>query len=70
MVTDLMVVLGASLVLFVLSLAYAVVAAWLHDRRAEHMMVAEHTGLTQYHPRDSFVAAARPPVRFLGSFIL
>ncbi len=67
MIVSLMLVLGLSLILFVGSLFYAIAKDWMDARIHKKMM--DET-VRRYHPRDTFCTAARPPIKFLGSFIL
>ncbi|NBX66371.1 MAG: hypothetical protein EBQ96_05185 [Proteobacteria bacterium] len=70
MMTSLTVVLGASLMMFVTSLAYAIVKDWLDERSGLHKAVSEQLAQTGFKPKRTFDRAARRPVRILGSFIL
>lgn len=71
MMIGLSIVLGASLLLFVGSLAYAVLEDWAYNNRIFQKLVAEQVeqAARQEMPR-TFQRAARRPARVLGSFIL
>lgn len=70
MMTGLSIVLATSLMLFVGSLAYAVVQDWVGNRRVFQKIIAEHLAQSGHHPARNFKRAARRPARILGSFIL
>ena len=69
MMTGLGIILAASLMLFVGSLVYAVVADWLSSK-AFYKMIADSTAPTAHSVQRNFHCAARRPARVLGSFIL
>jgi hypothetical protein len=72
MMTGLGIVLGASLVLFIGTLVYAVVQDWKNNRRILQQLVAEQaarSGLPDPMQRN-FRRAARRPARVLGSYLL
>jgi hypothetical protein len=71
MMTGLSIVLGTSLLLFVGSLAYAVVQDWIGTRRTYQKIIAEHAAQSGHYPMQrNFRRAAQRPARILGSFIL
>ncbi len=69
MMTGLGILLGTSLLMFVGSLLYAVIADWVGSNRAFRQMVADHVRPSHSVQRN-FQFAARRPARVLGSFIL
>lgn len=71
MMTGLSVVLGASLILFLGSLVFAVLEDWVLNRRAIQKLLAEHAaqaGIGDPVQRN-FHRAARQPARVLGTYI-
>jgi hypothetical protein len=71
MMTGLGIVLAVSLILFVASLAYAMVQDWFGNNRTFNRMIAEQAAQSgHFSMRRNFAVNARPPVRVLGSFIL
>jgi len=70
MMTELTIALGASLVLFLGSLVYAIVQDWMEGQNVYQKMLTEQKGQSGFHPKNVFGRAARKPMRVLGSFIL
>ncbi|MBU6235078.1 MAG: hypothetical protein KGQ41_04475 [Alphaproteobacteria bacterium] len=70
MMTGLIVIFGASLTMFVSSLAYAIVKDWQEERSGLSKLVKDQLAQTGFQPKRTFDRAARRPVRILGSFIL
>jgi hypothetical protein len=69
MMTGLSFMIGASLALFIGSLAYVAVQDWISSRRFFQNQTADYLGQSGHHFMHDFHRAARRPVRFLGSFL-
>lgn len=69
MMTMLLIVLGSSLLLFVISLAYAVISNWLEEKTGLASLISDPLAEAGFKPKRTFDRAARRPVRILGTFI-
>ncbi|MCB1538345.1 MAG: hypothetical protein H6865_05005 [Rhodospirillales bacterium] len=69
MMMELGIVLGASLMLFVSAILWAVLADWLGSRDF-YKMLADTAAPAPHRVQRNFHQAARRPARVLGSFIL